>query len=169
MAEIEVRDLKNKVVGKLELADEVFNYEASKTLVKRFFEQVLNGHDLDALADIASPHVLVHPTAMPCEASFYGVKGVREWLGAQWQSLPDLKVSDVITVASGDIVALHWKAKGTSKGGFMMLPATGNPVEYTGNSMYRIEAGKIAEVWETRNTLGIMKQLNPDMFSGHGH
>jgi large subunit ribosomal protein L4 len=33
MAEIEVRDLKNKVVGKLELSDEVFNYEASETLV----------------------------------------------------------------------------------------------------------------------------------------
>jgi large subunit ribosomal protein L4 len=33
MAEIEVRDLKNKVVGKLELTDEVFNYEASETLV----------------------------------------------------------------------------------------------------------------------------------------
>jgi len=33
MAEIEVRDLTNKVVGKLELADEVFNYQASETLV----------------------------------------------------------------------------------------------------------------------------------------
>lgn len=33
MAEVEVRDLKNKVVGKLSLADEVFNYEASPTLV----------------------------------------------------------------------------------------------------------------------------------------
>jgi len=33
MAEVEVRNLENKVVGKLELADEVFNYEASPTLV----------------------------------------------------------------------------------------------------------------------------------------
>ena len=33
MAEVEVRDLENKVVGKLSLADEVFNYEASPTLV----------------------------------------------------------------------------------------------------------------------------------------
>ncbi len=33
MAEVEVRDLSNKVVGKLSLADEVFNYEASPTLV----------------------------------------------------------------------------------------------------------------------------------------
>lgn len=33
MAEVEVRNIKNKVVGKLALADEVFNYEASPTLV----------------------------------------------------------------------------------------------------------------------------------------
>lgn len=33
MAEVQVRNLQNKVVGKLELADEVFNYEASPTLV----------------------------------------------------------------------------------------------------------------------------------------
>ncbi len=33
MAEVQVRNLKNEVVGKLELADEVFNYEASPTLV----------------------------------------------------------------------------------------------------------------------------------------
>lgn len=33
MAEVEIKNLKNKVVGKLELADEVFNYEASPTLV----------------------------------------------------------------------------------------------------------------------------------------
>ncbi len=33
MAEVEVRNLKNKVIDKLELADEVFNYSASETLV----------------------------------------------------------------------------------------------------------------------------------------
>jgi large subunit ribosomal protein L4 len=33
MAEVEVRDQKNKVVEKLQLADEVFAYEASETLV----------------------------------------------------------------------------------------------------------------------------------------
>ena len=48
-----------------------------------------------------------------------------------------------------------------------MLPPTGNPVEYTGSSMYRIEDGKIAEIWEAHNTLGIMRQLNPEIGGGH--
>jgi predicted ester cyclase len=144
--------------------------ELSRAVVNRFFEEVLRAHDLAALTGIASPHILIHPTAMPCEASFYGIDGAGAWLGEQWRTFPDLNVSDEFAVASGDIVAVRWTARGTSKGKFLMLPPTGEPVEYTGVSMYRVEDGKIAEIWETRNTLGIMLQLNPELASGHhGH
>jgi predicted ester cyclase len=137
--------------------------ELSRAVAKRFFEDVLIGHDLAALAEIVSPDILIHPTAMPCEASYYGINGVGDWLGRQWKAFPDLTITDYFTIAQGDIVAAHWTACGTSKGNFMMLPPTGDPVEYTGASMYRIEDKKIAEIWETRNSLGIMRQLNPDI------
>jgi len=144
--------------------------ELSRSVVRRFFGDVLTRHDLDALAEIASPNILIHPTAMPCEASYYGINGAGGWLGRQWKTFPDLTIAVDFTVAQGDIVAVHWTAQGTSKGRFLMLPPTGNPVEYTGVSMYRIEGGKIAEIWETRNTLGIMRQLNPEIGGGHhGH
>jgi predicted ester cyclase len=144
--------------------------ELSRAVVKRFFGQVLSGHDLDALAEIASPHILIHPTAMPCEASYYGINGAGGWLGEGWKAFPDLTIADDSAVARGDIVAVRWTAQGTSKGKFLMLPPTGEAVEYTGVSMYRIEGGKIAEIWETRNTLGIMRQLNPEIGGGHhGH
>jgi predicted ester cyclase len=144
--------------------------ELSRALVKRFFKDVLTGHDLDAFAEIASPNILIHPTAMPCEASFYGINGAGGWLGEQWKTFPDLTVTDSFRVAQGDIVAVHWTAQGTSKGNFLMWPPTGNPVEYAGSSMYRVEDSKIAEIWEARNTLSIIRQLNPKMGEGHpGH
>jgi hypothetical protein len=34
--------------------------------------------------------------------------------------------------------------------------------------MYRVEDGKIAEIWDTRNTLGILHQLDPNI-GGHDH
>jgi predicted ester cyclase len=141
--------------------------EQSRAVVKRFYKETLCGHDLDVLSEMASPHILIHPTAMPCEASFYGIDGVGAWLGEQWHTFPDLTVADCFTVAQGDIVAVRWTARGTAKGPFLMLPPTGEVVEYTGVSMYRIEDDKIAEIWETRNTLGIMLQLNPDLGKGH--
>jgi predicted ester cyclase len=143
------------------------NVELSRALVQRFFRRVLTGHELDALAEIASPHILVHQTAMPCEASFYGISGASSWLSEQWESFPDLNRVVDITVAQGDIVAVRWTDRGTSKGNFLMLPPTGKVIEYTGVSMYRIEGEKIAEIWETRNTLGIMRQLNPEIGGGH--
>jgi predicted ester cyclase len=169
-------------VGSLELAyshefttnppyagDASADTELSRAVVMRFFKDVLIGHDLDALAEIASPHILIHPTAMPCEASFYGINGADGWLGEQWKTFPDLTVAHVFAVAQGDIVAVRWTARGTSKGSFLMLPPTGEEVEYTGVSMYRIEDGKIAEIWDTRNTLGIMLQLNPELGGGQQH
>ncbi len=91
------------------------------------------------------------------------------WLGAQWAAFPDLTVVDDLSVASGDIVAVRWHALGTSRGGFMGLDPTGQGVGFTGVSMYRVEAGRIAEVWETRNTLGILHQLDPRIGGGHRH
>ena len=143
--------------------------EASRSLVTRFIDTVLSGPDLESLAGIASPDILVHPTAMPCEAGFYGHEGVGHWLGASWEAFADLAIIDYATVASGDIVAVRWTARGTSTSSFMMLPPTGKAIEFTGVSMYRVENGEIAEIWDTRNTLGIMLQLKPDLMSAAQH
>ena len=77
-----------------------------------------------------------------------------------------VKENTFSTLSQGDIVVTRWTASGKSVGNFLILPPTGKTIEYTGLSMYRIEEGKIAEIWETRNTMGIMQQLNPDMGSG---
>jgi predicted ester cyclase len=142
--------------------------ESSRSLVSRFIDTVLDSHDLEALAEIASPDILVHPTAMPCEAGYHGHDGVGRWLGASWEAFADLAVTEYDTVAHGDIVAVRWTAAGTSTGDFLMLPPTGSKVEFTGVSMYRVEEDGIAEIWDTRNTLGIMQQLKPvPMSAGH--
>jgi len=143
--------------------------ELSRVVVNRLFEEVLVGHDMEGLSEIVSPHILIHPTAMPCEAGFYGIEGIRHWLGEQWSAFPDLTISNHFAVAQGDIVAVRWTAQGTSQGNFLMLTPTGERVEFTGVSMYRVEERKIAEIWETRNTFGIMAQLNPEMARGHDH
>jgi predicted ester cyclase len=144
--------------------------EISLDTVKRFFKDILIGHSLNVLSEIVSPDILIHPTAMPCEASHYGINGISNWMETQWKAFPDLTITDYFTVSRRDIVATHWTARGTSRDNFLMLPPTGNVVEYTGASMYRIESGKIAEIWETRNTLSIMGQLNPNMKKdNHSH
>jgi predicted ester cyclase len=150
--------------------DETYDKESSRKMLESWFEDVLVGHDLSILDSIVSPNVLIHRTAMPCEADFYGHEGIKQWMAEQWSSFPDLTITDYFTVAQGNIVAARWTARGTSEGNFLILPPSGEPVEYTGVSMFLIEDAKITEIWETRNTLGIMMQINPRMGEGqHTH
>jgi predicted ester cyclase len=142
--------------------------ELSRKVVLQFFKDVLNEHDLDKLTNIALPEILIHATAMPCEASHYGFTGVGDWLGESWNAFSDLKVIENHNLAKGDIVVVRWTAKGTSQGNFLMLSPTGKTVEFTGISMYRVKSGKVAEIWETRNTFAIMRQLNPNL-GGENH
>jgi predicted ester cyclase len=72
-------------------------------------------------------------------------------------------------VACGDIVTVRWTARGTSVGELMGLPPTGTAVEFTGVSMYQLENGSVAEIWDIRNTLGILHQLNPELGAGGYH
>jgi predicted ester cyclase len=142
---------------------------SSQEIVERWMNEVLCGHNVSGISELVSPNLLlIHPTALPGEATYYGIEGASSWLREQWTAFPDLVITDRFTVACRDIVAVRWAARGTSRGNFMGVPATAKPVEFTGVSMYRIENGAIVEIWDTRNTLGILHQLNPDI-GGHSH
>ena len=134
----------------------------SRAVVETFFREVLRNHNLAALPDLAFEHILVHPTGMPCEAGFYGLLGVEGWLWEQWHAFPNLSVTENLSVAVGDVVAVHWTAQGVSRAHFMGLPPTGERMSFWGVSMFRIEDEKIAEIWETRDTLGVLRQLEAD-------
>ena len=147
--------------------DPVVDVEISRAVVTAFIDRVLNAHDTAALIELVAPMLLVHPTAMPCESTYFGVKGAQTWLDMQWAAFPDLALTEFSAMGQGDIVAARSTAQGTSTGAFLNLPATGDSVSFTGVTMFRIEDGRIAEIWDTRNTLGIMIQLNPQLLAGH--
>lgn len=143
--------------------------EITRDVVKRWFDQVHHGHSHIAVTALASPHILVHPTGMPCEAAYYGTDGVTAWIDEKWAAFDDLIVDDELVVARGEMAAVRWTARGISTGEFMGQPPTGKPISFSGISMYRVEGIKIAEIWETRNSLGILMQLNPETRRGTHH
>jgi steroid delta-isomerase-like uncharacterized protein len=62
-------------------------------------------------------------------------------------------------VAEEDKVAARFTARGIHKGAFMDLVPTGKSITVTGIEIFRIENGKIAELWGEANLLGLMQQL----------
>ena len=66
-------------------------------------------------------------------------------------------IEDII--AEGDKVVARWRSRATHQGNYMDIPPTGNRIEFTGISVYRIEGGKIAESWSVEDEYGLMAQI----------
>jgi predicted ester cyclase len=82
------------------------------------------------------------------------------------EGFPDVVSTIEDLIAEGDKVVARWRARATHQGEYMGIPPTGNEVEFTGISVYRIEAGKIAESWNEEDELGLMRQIGAVAESG---
>ena len=59
--------------------------------------------------------------------------------------------------ASG--VAARIRFRGTHRGGFMGIPATGRAVTFTSMEFNRVVGGRVAEHWVLIDLLGLLQQL----------
>jgi len=82
---------------------------------------------------------------------------------AFFRSFPDATTSIEECIAAGDKVITRWILRGTHKGEFAGIPATGNKVENSGIMITRIENGKVVEDKEDYDTLGMMQQLGMEL------
>jgi steroid delta-isomerase-like uncharacterized protein len=129
--------------------------EDNKAIVRRFFQEGPSKGNLAAAGELLSPNFSLH-TPLPSSPGIQGMKEIITACRAAFEHL-DVTVEDM--VAEGDKVAARFTACGTHKGSFMNLPPTGKPITMTGIEIFRIEDGKIAELWGEANLLGLMVQL----------
>jgi steroid delta-isomerase-like uncharacterized protein len=78
---------------------------------------------------------------------------------ASRRAFPDLAVTVLDQVAEGDMVATRWRARGTHRGPFAGVPATGRPVTITAIHLHRVAGGRLAEHWEAIDLLPLLRQL----------
>jgi steroid delta-isomerase-like uncharacterized protein len=76
------------------------------------------------------------------------------------RAFPDIqyRIDDVIE--SGDRLALRWEAKGTHRGEYLGVPATGRDASYSGVTIYELRDGKIARVWVAADLLSLLRSLS---------
>jgi ketosteroid isomerase-like protein len=86
--------------------------EPNKALVRRYFDDIMNGGNLDAIDElIASDCVFTIPTLRD---PFVGPKGYRNLVNLLRTAFPDLLFKVVDELAEGDTVVDRWTATGTS-------------------------------------------------------
>ena len=80
-----------------------------------------------------------------------------------WDRFPDINWSIEELIAKDDRVIARFICKGTHKGEFQGIPATGNKIESSGIFIARIENAKVIEVREDFDMLGFMQQLGMEL------
>ena len=130
--------------------------EQNKTLARRFYDEVMNKKNLNAIDELGSPDFVDH-SAMPGQAP--GLKGLKDSTAMFLKAFPDMKMTGEEIVAEGDIVAARVTCTGTHKGEFLGAPATGKRVSFHGIDMIRFKGGKAVEVWHYGDDATVMAQL----------
>lgn len=130
--------------------------EQNKSATRRFYEEVLNRHNVNAIDELCAANCVDH-TAMPGQAS--GAQGVKDMFLVFLNAFPDLRVNVEEMIAERDIVVARLAMDGTHKGELMGAPPTGKKVTFRGIDMIRIKDGKATDVWHHGDDMMVLAQL----------
>jgi predicted ester cyclase len=71
-----------------------------------------------------------------------------------------------IVIAEDEVVAARWTASGTHLGAWGAIEPTGRSATFSGVNIFRFENGKVAEIWNHRDDLGLMEQVGAAIHAG---
>ena len=63
------------------------------------------------------------------------------------------------TLVDGDLLAAHLHDTGTHSGPWLGVPATSRTVTTTEYALYRLQHGRIVEIWSTADHLSVLSQI----------
>jgi steroid delta-isomerase-like uncharacterized protein len=139
--------------------------EANKRLVLRFYEEVWAQGNVEFADQVFAADYIRHdlrPTEAPP-----GPSGQAQIARAFREAFPDLRWRVDLLLAEGDLVAARWTASGTHTGAWAGVAPTGKRAEFSGVNIFRFGAmGKVAEIWNHRDDLGLREQLGAAVYAG---
>jgi predicted ester cyclase len=141
------------------------NIDANKALIRRFYEEVWAcgnvGFAEEVFADDYVRHDLRPTSAAPGAA---GQASIAEQFR---RAFPDLEWRVDLVLGDGDLVAARWTASGTHSGAWGDVAPTGRRVTFSGVNIFRVgDGGKVVEIWNHRDDLGLREQLGEAVFAG---
>ncbi|MEK7214558.1 MAG: ester cyclase [Chloroflexota bacterium] len=129
--------------------------EENKAAVRRFYAQINKGN-LGIIDELVADNFVEHdefPGLTPTK------DGVRQLFQLMRAAFPDLQMVAEDMVAEGDKVFVRASMRGTHRGEFMGIPATGRQVNVPMGDFVRLTNGKIVEHWGATDTGMMMQQL----------
>jgi steroid delta-isomerase-like uncharacterized protein len=130
--------------------------ETNKAIIARMIEQVWNEGRTDLVEEFFTEDCVQHIVGMP---QALGLDALKQNTAMGLTAWADFHLGLDEAVAEGDMVAARWTTTGKHVGDLLGIPATGKQVSQCGTTFYRLENGRIAEIWFLADMLGLMQQL----------
>jgi steroid delta-isomerase-like uncharacterized protein len=118
------------------------------------YVQMLNTHDPDLVDGFVATDYRNHNAFVDD-----GREANRRFWTGFFAALPDLTATMEDLVVSGDRVVGRFVYRGTPRGDFMGIPASGRPVEMRSIDIWRVADGMFVEHWDELNTLELLQQM----------
>jgi steroid delta-isomerase-like uncharacterized protein len=129
----------------------------NKQIVQRFIDECWNQGKFNALSELVADNCRFHDPVFPNLTS--GAQNMQAHIEICRRAFPDLKFSTDDTISERNEVVIHWTGRGTHKGQFLGMQPTNRKADVSGTSIYRIDGGRITEVWAHWNLMSMMEQL----------
>jgi predicted ester cyclase len=122
--------------------------ERNKALVRRWFEEIVNGRTdptvfLAALDETIAPDFVDHDGPDPQN----GREAIRRTVPVLLQALPDASFTVEQLIGEGELVAVRVRGQATHTGEVMGIAPTGKRISWTENEIFRFADGRVVESW----------------------
>ena len=136
----------------------------NKAVVQRFYDEVWDRGNVDFAHEVFHDDYIRHDLR-PSQAA-PGAAGMAAIAAGFRAAFPDARWHVDLMLAEGDFVAARWTATGTFTGPWGTVEPTGKRAEFSGVNLYRFREGKVAEIWNHRDDLGLMQQVGAPVYAG---
>ncbi len=138
--------------------------EENKALVRRFYEEVWSRGNTDVAYEVFADDYVRHD--LRPVAALPGPAGQKKVADDFQAAFPDLEFTIDLIVGEGECVVGRWTASGTHLGSWGEVEPTGRRATFSAVNIFRFEDGKVAELWNHRDDLGLMEQLGVPVHAG---
>jgi len=130
--------------------------QENKASARRFIEEVINRGNVAVIDELSSPNIVDHtaPPGVPA-----GNEGFKTFITMFRTAFPDLRYTIDDQLAEDDRVVERVTARGTMKGDFQGMPASGKTATWSEIHITRFENGKAVEHWGVVDQMGMLAQL----------
>jgi hypothetical protein len=122
--------------------------ERNKQLVVRWFEEVWNRGNRDAIPELLHSDGVLHDGAR----DLLGPRDFFVFYDDLRTQFADFRITPVVILAEDDLVCMHWSADFRHK-------QSGKAMHISGTSVVRVEADRFVEAWQNWDAAGLQAQL----------